>query len=298
MKKQLVGMAKSTLLTDVENIENRFFQTARKYNSGQNPFKEIGEIAFLCMSLLEKLETRHQGSIGKINYNVFVSNGRFSRPIRPDMFLRSRVFLKDYQKSVDRLSDKQYLDSTEQDELNKIVYTIISSFSAVYDLFKNSSRKTPGTFFEIVVGSLMLQFYSECIRTKHVPIPGESESIATDIVLTSKKTGKGLVIPVKITTRERIVQPFVHQRILESVFGDKYKSILVAVSEMQRDEETGVNQICVPRTIKLFDKHVAHLSALIYLDPPARYLLKDVTDLLPVIDFAQLFSDKIGQFLR
>lgn len=90
----------------------------------------------------------------------------------------------------------------------------------------------------------------------------QAGSVATDIVFKKNEDNKGLVIPVKITTRERIVQPFAHQRILDSVFGPgSYQSLLICVSEMQRDKENNVNEICVPGTIQLFQRHLASLTS-------------------------------------
>ena len=99
--------------------------------------------------------------------------------------------------------------------------------------------------------------------------------------MTSKDPG--LVVPVKITTRERVGQPYTHQRILDSVFGEGvYRSVLVCMSEMQRDKQHSANSICVPGPIRLYQTHVAKLSGLYYLDPPARYLDEDVTSVVPV----------------
>lgn len=108
-------------------------------------------------------------------------------------------------------------------------------------------------------------------------------------------SGRGLVVPAKITTRERIVQPFAHQRILDSAFGvGHYRSALACVSEMQRDEEVGANEICVPGTIRLYQEYLAPLSGIYYLDPPVRYLQSDVTSIIEVSSLGHFFSERIA----
>jgi hypothetical protein len=280
-------------------IVSAFAVAKRKYDSGENPYDEIKQVGELCLKEIKNHSgSKIQGHCGSTEYIVFDAGGKYSRPIRPDLFLINGNFASKWDLTIETLKKGKYMTSSEQADCDKAVYTLVSAFSTVYNLWKTASRKTPGTFFEIVVGTLLSTFYTECARSKFIPIPGEHERVTTDIVLISKTTKRGLVVPTKITTRERIVQPFVHQRILESVFGDKYKSLLVCVSEMQRQEDKGVNQICVPGTIKLFNKHVAKLSGLVYLDPPERYLMKDITSIMPVMNFGSLFTKSVGDIIR
>ena len=286
-------------MVELESVITLFNTVSRLYNRGLNPLTEICNLSQVCLStLLDNARIKHQGSVGTTDYSVFFDGRTFTRPIRKDMLIEANSFQNKWQKLIDRLDSREYLNAKEQIECNNIVYTSISSFSCVFDLWKASSRKTPGTFFEILTGSMLSHFYKDCVRSKHITLPRESESVTTDIVLTSRTTGKGLVIPVKITTRERIVQPFVHQHILVSVFGDKYHSVLVSMSEMQRSGENEVNSICVPGTLRLFSRHLSPLSALVYLDPPERYLMRDVTEVVPVLNFGSLFTERIGALLQ
>ncbi|WP_425992189.1 hypothetical protein, partial [Brevundimonas sp. TWP2-3-2] len=107
-----------------------------------------------------------------------------------------------------------------------------------------------------------------------------------------------IVVPLKITTRERIVQPFAHQRILDGRFGaGRYRSMILCVSETQLDAKTStVKQICVPGTIKLFQRYLASVEGLYYADPPARYLHKDVTSVITVGTVGDFFHDLLSNF--
>src|SRR5690606_14225136 len=128
-----------------------------------------------------------------------------------------------------------------------------------YDLWQRRSRKTPGTFFEVLMASLLQQMLPRAAFSKHIPLAallrdrdaaegatetetdaveeaeGEDDgrsSVSTDLVIGTPDRPGGVVVPLKITTRERIVQPFAHQRILDSAFGEGvYRSLLVCISE-------------------------------------------------------------------
>jgi hypothetical protein len=122
---------------------------------------------------------------------------------------------------------------------------------------------------------------------------GGAASVATDLVLKWPNQSGGIVVPFKITTRERIVQPFAHQRILNSAFGeDAYRSLLVCISETQLDEKKrAVKQVCVPGTVKLFQKYLAPLDGLYYCDIPQRYSARDMQNVIPVRSLGQFFLD-------
>ena len=177
------------------------------------------------------------------------------------------------------------------------MYTSIISFSACFDIWKPKSRKVPGTHFEILVGSLLTQLIPKFSRSKFISLPKQTEKVTTDIVFDNGEIG--LIFPAKITTRERIVQPYAHQRILDSIFGEsRYKTCLLCVSETQRDDRKAlVNDICVPGTIKLYQDHLSKLSGLYYLDPPKRYTDSDITDRINVGDYGQLFRTDLNKLI-
>jgi len=284
----------------MKNIHKQQILAKSKYDAGGYPFKEIEDITCYCLTKLPK-EASHrlQASIASKKYSVFVSGINISRPYLPNLFISSdKEFRKEWKKLINSCDkSKNLIDATPQ-FINKVLYTVIMSFSICYDLWKSTSRKTPGTYFEVLLGSLIGEIIPKYIRTKHISLKNFQEKVSTDIVFTNKNTSKGLVIPVKITTRERIVQPFAHQRILESVYGKgKFKSILVCVSEMQRDGDSGVNEICVPGTIKLFQTHLSTMTGIYYLDPPKRYLEKDLLQVINISSLGALLSKDLPKLI-
>ena len=223
---------------------------------------------------------------------MFQDGSKISRPIHLPLLIQDQEHLQaswNTLRDSARPTDCRY--NAASDTINTVLYSISMAFASCYDLWRPSSRKTPGTFLEVVIGSLLQILLPGMKRVAHVSLREEGEKVSTDIAFLEPDHTAGLVVPVKITTRERIVQPFAHQRILDSVFGEqRFRSILVSVSEMQRQGTVGANAICVPRTIRLYQRHLASLSGIYYLDPPRRYLQPDVTAYVPVRTVGDLLA--------
>src|SRR5690606_30341927 len=65
-------------------------------------------------------------------------------------------------------------------------------------------------------------------------------------------------------------------------------------SEMQRDQEEGANEICVPGTLKMYQKHLASVSGIYYLDPPVRYLAEDLKQVVVVESIGRLLTSDLA----
>jgi hypothetical protein len=274
----------------------------RTYDHGGNPLDEIRAIAVLSLNLLESKATRRsQPSANGKRYEVYHAGQERSRPVLPGLF---HTNVEEFQRCWDQMisgirSPENSIalsgmtqSSTAALFVNRCIYTAVMAFASCYDLWKPKSRKTPGTFFELVLGGILSKLLPEHSRSKYIPLPGNEESVSTDIVFTSANR-HNLVFAAKITTRERIVQPFAHQRILDSVFGeDVYRSLILCISETQRDDDGDcVNDICVPGTVKLFQRHLASIDYLCYADPPARYLAADVAEVISVKTIGWLLTE-------
>ena len=259
-------------------------------------------IAVHSLKLLASNATRRfQPSANGKKYEVYQAQGASSRPILPELFLASA---EDFQTHWDKMisgiqeaENKIVLTGLVQPDTaalfaDRCIYTAVVSFACCYDLWKTSSRKTPGTFFELVLGGILSKLLPHHTRSKHIRLPGNVDDVSTDIVFSSPGLHH-LIFAAKITTRERIVQPFAHQRILDSVFGeDVYRTLIVCISETQRDDNRNcVNDICVPGTVKLFQRHLASIDYICYADPPARYLAADVAEVISVKTIGWLLTE-------
>lgn len=306
----------------MHDVDLIYKKTAVLYNRGQPHFASCTSLTQTCLNLLnDSAKYRYFGSYAgtpSVKYNIFANDNGVSRPIRPDLYIEDHQELATAQARMIKALGKGAADWDEKTVrlATRVIYTSVMSFACCIDLWKRSSRKTPGTFFEIYFAGLIPCAFSDALLSKHIPLPGVSKaeedeleeaeetqddgsSVATDLVIARPKFKSKIVIPLKITTRERIVQPFAHQRILDSAFGKgRYHSFLTCVSETQLDHKTqSVKQVCVPGTVKLFQKHLGQISGLYYCDVPQRYAAADMAECLPVKEIGEIFRD-LGQLFN
>lgn len=277
----------------MQTIKRHYDALKARYDTGAQPLDAVRDLSVVCLKKLDDEAIRNELAGGV--HSTMMLGDQHSRPLRWELFEPEHSqFCTDWNQLVAAIDPPNRRIKLDVTTTNRALYTALMSFCACYDLWKRSSRKTPGTFFEVIAGSLLSKLLPAYSRAKHVIIPNETENVSTDLVFTKAGT-HGLVLPVKITTRERIVQPFAHQRILNSVFGENaYKSVLISCSELQLDGTTGVKEVCVPGTIRLFQKHLAKLSGLYYLDPPNRYLKADVQKHIPVRSLGELLTTDLA----
>lgn len=279
----------------LDAITRGYLPVVRGYDRGQNDLAGIGNVAVAAVELLlggGTTVTEHgriATAVGNKVYEVRRRGQLLSRPIRRDLFIADPAELRELWREVIAAVDtgRRTLVHPRSDAA---FYTAAVAFAAAYDLYRPSSRKTPGTFFEVIVGTL-LGAVSGLPRYKQISLPDSQYRVTTDIVLRAEPPRPSLVLPTKITTRERVVQPWAHQRILDDAFGvDHFRSVLVVVSELQRQREERVNEICIPGQIGLFQRHLARLSGMYYLDPPGAYVTADFARDLPTRPLSALLE--------
>jgi hypothetical protein len=305
----------------MNRIEALFKSASLNYNKQQPHLETCRELASAALKKLAanaaySSYSLHRAHNLETSYSVFRKGKLISRPIAQALFVNDAAKFKALEKTViQALGMRNILSDGEIDSVSRYIYTSVMSFAATYDLWKPGSRKTPGTYFEVLMAGLVGLYLPEHPLSKHVNLGSmlgedtkneekeareatgieedeEESSVSTDLVIKSSKREKWAVMPLKITTRERVVQPFAHQRILQSSFPDKYHSFLCCISETQLDKKTAtVKQICVPGTIKLFQKFLSHIDGLYYCDIPARYSLPSLTRYIPVKRVGEVFND-------
>jgi len=100
---------------------------------------------------------------------------------------------------------------------------------------------------------------------------------------------------VKMSQRERVVQAWSHQRILDSVYGQgEFRALLTIFSETKLDLVTReVTEICVPDQWLAYQTYIAQLDRIYYFDVPQRYI--ELAEEFPIIklkQFGQFFVEK------
>ena len=253
----------------------------------------------------------------------------FTRPGEPRPFSRAmntRLFIEDGEEFYERwqrflahlrhCAGQTQLVGIEVEEVNSLFHSAVIGFGAGMDLFSGGNRKAPGTFLEMAVGPTIAILTGRRERgqvTLPDPGTGVEERIPVDLhfaALESDPPGSPtLVVPTKISTRERISQVFIHQRMLDALRPGGYRSALVACNENntripsglpaadRTPENCSLTDTLVPGTIRKYQRLVAPIHGMFYTDPPASYLNGQRAGLPSVRTFGDLLAQDLPGLL-
>lgn len=226
----------------------------------------ISDMALRARQILERTERVPLNSTTGKNYFSFRGEEQ-SRPVNEALY-------EDREREFARLlrTFRAGLPREGPDAAIRATYSIAYSVFAAHDVHQ-VGRKASATFFEILIGHIVARAIGVNPR-KRVRVPESGADLPTDYVFDPGPHSRKIHLPIKTSTRERAVQAWVHQLVLERIFGaGQYRGVLVVASETKRDVRTGeVIEICVPRQLQMFQARVAEMSRVYYLDPPAVYL--------------------------
>lgn len=192
--------------------------------------------------------------------------------------------------SVDVHFTAKGLKTLSPDDVDRLVYSTAMAFYGALDVSKDGDKKTPATHFEILVAHVFALLLG-CLPSTSIQVLGEGGDLPTDYIF-DLGTGKNKIhLPVKASTRERVIQVWAHQRVIDGVFGvGTYKGVLIVLNETKLDRKAlSVMEICVPDQWRLYQKFIAQMHRVYYLDPPAAYLALSPT--IAVKRFGQLCGE-------
>lgn len=237
----------------------------------------------------------------------------FSRPTNDALFIRDADQFSDSFANVASAileRNKSSLAQIGRREIDSTFYTAVVGYAACMDL---AGFGGAGTYFESVVRpairALTGREESGAIR---LPVAGQpDEVIPIDLCFPPKQDelGPSLVVASKISTRERISQAFVHQLFLDRLKAGGYRSIMTICNENNvmappRSTKSGrVPDLCwatdtlVPGTIAKYQRYVATMSGLYYLDPPTAYIEGKHPGLPKIRRFSDLLCGDLGSLL-
>ena len=136
------------------------------------------------------------------------------------------------------------------EDCNRLVYTVAMSFCAFSDVTADRDKQTPGTYFELLIGHLLSLTFGVRPRkqVEVLTVEDERSTLPTDFIFDLGPKQLKFHVPVKTSTRERAVQVWAHQSILNGVYGEgRFKGILVALAETKLDlNKLEVVEICLP----------------------------------------------------
>jgi hypothetical protein len=279
----------AAVLTEVRQKFDEVRSLRRTNNAAS--LKAAGAVVVAGLELLERATERRgiewRGA-GDKTYDVFAipnSDSEFSRGVRRSLFVGDPAdFASRWDTLLSALSSSEgseVLQGVTGDEVDRLYYTAVISFGAVVDLFGSGDRGGPGTFFECLIGPSVAILTGRRERSYiDVPFPGtanETARVPTDLSFQKEEDGQAaIVIPVKISTRERISQAYVHQAILDKDTRFVFRSVLCVANENNMVggrslRSASLKDTLVPNTIIQYQGFIAKLTGIYYLDPPDSY---------------------------
>jgi hypothetical protein len=222
-----------------------------------------------------------------------------SRPVNQDLFsddLTPVLQLFDLlESSASHAELSTALQKWDHGLLHKTLYSMAMAFCCAIDIQKTGDKKTPGTFFEYFVAFIMSRrLRVNPVRRVEISSRDLNISLPTDFIFDAGKKFRKLHVPVKTSTRERVIQVWAHQRVIDGTLGQgRYLGTPVILTETKLDKKKlEVVEICLPEQWQIYQGHISQLSRVYYLDLPQPY--KDLNNKLPPIavkPFAEFFFE-------
>jgi hypothetical protein len=253
----------------------------------------LGELLAECVSV-----TQHYKRVplstsipGKTYFAFEGSGGKISRAVNADLY---RPKLEDWRRLIRALGSSNFRGLTEQ-ALTRTIYSAAISFCVVIDLTRKGDQKTPGTYFEYLIGHLFASRLAVNPTTRLPVLNLDMDTtLPTDYVFDLGSGKPKFHLPIKTSTRERVIQVWAHQRVLDGVYGTgRFLGTPVILAETKTDQRTRkVTDICLPLQWRLYQMHISQLKRVYYLDVPAAYAaLTGVFPPIHVTPFGRFFIE-------
>jgi hypothetical protein len=224
-------------------------------------------------------------------YFAFARGGSHSRAVNTGLYLEDAAPVEAFLGAV---CEKAFDDLIPLDT-TRACYTLAMAFCCAVDLGKDRDQQTPGTFFEYLMSHLFSRRLG--VRgTREVEVLNldMNAKLPTDYIFDLGEGKPKFHLPVKTSTRERAVQVWAHQRVLDGVYGTgRFSGILACLAETKLGaRKLEVIEICVPLQWRLYQMFIAKMRRVYYLDLPGPYqALNDVFPHICVRPFGEFFAE-------
>ncbi len=275
-------------MTFYAEIQKGYFKDVK----GDRNQRLLGELYKASSTFLSKLDRVNLTSaVSGKKYFAFTLKRKLSRAVNSDLF---GDHVSKWEK-LDHAVTSHSLSKWDSETITRLLYSAAISFCCFVDLTKDGNQKTPGTFFEYFIGHLFARRLGIDPQTSLPVLNLDMDtSLPTDFVFNLGKSKPKFHLPVKTSTRERVIQVWAHQRVLDGVYGTgRFLGTPVILTETKTDKrKREVVEICLPDQWQIYQMHITQLKRVYYLDVPAAY--KNLNRLFPPISvrpFGDFYSE-------
>lgn len=281
-------MADSILRTDYEATKRRCGADAMSTEAGE----AILRLATISLRFLVS-KCKPTDLISRVpgkQYFSFKKGSVIARPANKELFIADPI-------AVAMLWRQWLTEEISAVDFGKLTYTIALAPCLAMELFDRQNKKGPATFFECYIGHLFAKAVGiNPTKRARLPVHGKNVLMTMDFLFDVGDEHRKVHLPVKMSTRERVVQAWAHQRLLNAAYGDgAYRGIMVLFSETKLDSRSlEVVEICVPDQWLAYQSLLARMDRIYYFDLPVRYqeLTKQFPDEIAIRPFAEFFNER------
>lgn len=284
-------MARSPVQTEIHNAYQAAKSACQHDWRSQAAGDAVRDLALISIRFLSS-ECRRIDLTSRVpgkQYSAFTYQNVVSRPANQALFLTdgSRV-RREWQNWLDGRIDPA--------ALARMFYTVALAPCLAMELFDRNNKKGPATYFECLVGHIFARELGTNPRKRaSLPIQGRDVRLTMDFLF-DQANGVRLHLPVKMSTRERVVQAWAHQRLLDGAYGDGvYRGIMILFTETKLDSRSHeVVEICVPDQWLAYQSLLARIHRIYYFDVPTRYqaLAEAHPNLIQIKQFGEFFRER------
>lgn len=230
----------------------------------------------------------------QISLNSSVPNKKYISFSRDKVVARpaNREFFELNPELVAREWQSWWYGTTNIKDFGRMFYTVALAPCLAMELFDRNNKKGPATYFECMIGHIFAKSLGiQPIKQAELSTSGRSVRMTMDFLFKTAGNTPNIHLPVKMSTRERVVQAWAHQRLLDSAYGKgRYKGIMVLFSETKLDSRSHeVVEICVPDQWLVYQSLLSRMDRIYYFDMPVRY--QELTDEFPSIIQVKPFQE-------
>ena len=202
--------------------------------------------------------------------------GKRSRAINADLFIKNVADFDAARAAVFSQGGPRSL--RDPNKATRAIYTLAMAFCAAIGILKTGDKKTPATYFEYLIGHLMAKRLgvspTNAIEVLNLDArTGVKVELPTDFIFDPGPGKTKFHVPVKLSTRERVIQAWAHQRVIDGAYGARrFSGLLAVMSETLLSQKTKVvTEVCLPDQWRIYQMFIAWLTRVYYLDMPVGY---------------------------
>ena len=281
-------MTDSILRAEYEEAKRQCSADAKSAHAG----RALLDLALTSLKFLVK-KCRQIDLVSRVPGKAYFGFKKANVVARP---ANKNFFLPDPD-SISRLWKKWQAETITPTEFGRLTYTVALAPCLAMEIFDRQNKKGPATFFECYIGHLFARSVGvNPTKRARLPVRGRNVLMTMDFLIDMGKKYRKVHLPVKMSTRERVVQAWAHQRLLDAAYGNGlYRGIMVLFSETKLDSRSlEVVEICVPDQWLAYQSLLAHMDRIYYFDVPDRYqaLTQQFPDVIVIKQFGEFFSER------